>query len=106
MKHLKDLSAKTNGFNLSCIGTGTMRMAADQQAGRDTDKMKETKLTHVLTQVGNSTYKEAQVVVEYQLFETTTVKVFASFIAGWLIHARLSEGLLLKIFPVLTARRR
>ncbi|MDR2919029.1 MAG: aldo/keto reductase [Tannerella sp.] len=36
MKYLKDLSTKTNGFNLSRIGSGTMRMAADQQAGIDT----------------------------------------------------------------------
>lgn len=36
MKHLKDLSTKTNGFDLSRIGTGTMRMAADQQAGIST----------------------------------------------------------------------
>lgn len=43
------------------------------KSGRDTDKMKETKLTHVLTPSGNSTYKESEVVVECQLFETTTV---------------------------------
>lgn len=36
MKHLKDLSTKTNGFVLSRIGMGTMRMAAHQQAGVDT----------------------------------------------------------------------
>lgn len=36
MKHLKDLSTKTNGFDLSRIGIGTMRMATDQQAGIDT----------------------------------------------------------------------
>lgn len=36
MKYLKNSSTKTNGFNLSRIGTGTMRMAADEQAGIDT----------------------------------------------------------------------
>jgi len=36
MKHLKDLSTKTNGFDLSRIGMGTMRMPADKQAGIDT----------------------------------------------------------------------
>lgn len=36
MEYLKDLSTKTNGFDLSRIGLGTMRMAADQQAGVDT----------------------------------------------------------------------
>lgn len=36
MEYLKDLSTKTNGFNLSRIGTGTMRMSADPQAGIDT----------------------------------------------------------------------
>ena len=36
MKHLKDLSVKTNDFDLSRIGLGTMRMPADPQAGVDT----------------------------------------------------------------------
>ncbi|MFR8356141.1 MAG: hypothetical protein ACLVEJ_11135 [Parabacteroides sp.] len=36
MIHLKELSTKTNGFDLSRIGLGTMRLAADQQAGVDT----------------------------------------------------------------------
>lgn len=36
MKHLKDLSNKTNGFDLSRIGLGTMRMAADQHGAVDT----------------------------------------------------------------------
>lgn len=36
MKHLKELSTKTNGLDLSRIGLGTMRMAADPQAGVDT----------------------------------------------------------------------
>lgn len=36
MKHLKELSTKTNGFDLSHIGLGTMRLAADRQAGVDT----------------------------------------------------------------------
>lgn len=36
MEYLKNLSTKTNGFDLSRIGTGTMRMAANQQAGIET----------------------------------------------------------------------
>lgn len=36
MKHLKDLSSKTHGVDLSCIGLGTMRLAADWQEGVDT----------------------------------------------------------------------
>lgn len=36
MEYLKDLSTKTNGFDLFRIGLGTMRMAADQQVGIDT----------------------------------------------------------------------
>lgn len=36
MEYLKDLSTKTNGFDLSRIGQGTMRMAANQQVGIDT----------------------------------------------------------------------
>lgn len=36
MEFLKDLSTKTNCFALSRIGTGTMRMAANQQAGVET----------------------------------------------------------------------
>ena len=42
-------------------------------SGRNSDKMKETKLTHVLTPSGNSAWKEAEVVVECRLFEITTV---------------------------------
>lgn len=47
--------------------------AFGRTSGRDSDKMKETKLTHVLTPSGNSTWKEAEVVVECRLFETTIV---------------------------------
>lgn len=36
MEYLKDFSTKTNGFDLFRIGLGTMRMAADQQAGVNT----------------------------------------------------------------------
>ncbi|MCD8194548.1 MAG: aldo/keto reductase [Tannerellaceae bacterium] len=36
MKYLKDVSTQTNGFSLSRIGLGTMRMAADPQAGVET----------------------------------------------------------------------
>lgn len=35
MKHLKELSTKTNGFDLSRIGLGIMRLGADWQAGID-----------------------------------------------------------------------
>lgn len=62
--------------------TYTMSFFADQfrgdvfafgaKSGRNSNKMKETNLTHVLTPSGNSTYKEAEVVVECQLFEITT----------------------------------
>jgi flavin reductase (DIM6/NTAB) family NADH-FMN oxidoreductase RutF len=43
------------------------------RSGRNSDKMKETTLTHVLTPSGNPTYKEANVVIESRLFEITTV---------------------------------
>ncbi len=36
MKYLKDVSTQTNGFSLSRIGLGTMRMAADPRAGVET----------------------------------------------------------------------
>ncbi|MCD8043012.1 MAG: aldo/keto reductase [Tannerellaceae bacterium] len=36
MKYLKNVSTQTNGFSLSRIGLGTMRMAADPQAGVET----------------------------------------------------------------------
>ncbi len=48
-------------------------MAFGTKSGRNSDMMKETKLTHVLTPSGNSTYKEANVVIECRLFEITTV---------------------------------
>ncbi len=44
-----------------------------RRSGRDTDKMAETRLTHVQTPSANITYKEAYVVIECRLFEITTV---------------------------------
>jgi flavin reductase (DIM6/NTAB) family NADH-FMN oxidoreductase RutF len=43
------------------------------KSGRDTDKMKESKLTSVQTPAGNMTYKEARLILECKLFEVTTV---------------------------------
>jgi flavin reductase (DIM6/NTAB) family NADH-FMN oxidoreductase RutF len=43
------------------------------KSGRETDKMKESKLTSVQTPAGNMTYKEARLVLECKLFEVTTV---------------------------------
>ncbi|MDR0394876.1 MAG: flavin reductase [Tannerella sp.] len=43
------------------------------KSGRDTDKMKESKLTSVQTPSGNMTYKEAKLIIECKLFEVTTV---------------------------------
>lgn len=42
------------------------------KSGRDSDKMKETKLTAVNTPSGNISYKEARVIIECQLFEITS----------------------------------
>ncbi len=47
--------------------------ALGSKSGRNSNKMKETKLTHVTTPLGNIAYQEASVVVECQLFEITTV---------------------------------
>lgn len=43
------------------------------KTGRDTDKMKDNKLTFVKTPEGNITYKEAKLVIECKLVEVTTV---------------------------------
>jgi flavin reductase (DIM6/NTAB) family NADH-FMN oxidoreductase RutF len=43
------------------------------KSGRNTDKMKETALTHVLTPSGNSSYKEARLIFECKLTGITTV---------------------------------
>lgn len=43
------------------------------KTGRDTDKMKDNKLTFVKTPDGNITYKEAKLVIECKLVEVTTV---------------------------------
>jgi flavin reductase (DIM6/NTAB) family NADH-FMN oxidoreductase RutF len=43
------------------------------KSGRDTDKMKESRLTSVQTPSGNMTYKEAKLVIECKLSEVTTV---------------------------------
>ncbi|MCU4156594.1 flavin reductase [Carboxylicivirga sp. A043] len=47
--------------------------ALGRQSGRNSDKMKETKLNYITTPSGNITYREAKVVIETQLFEITTV---------------------------------
>ena len=43
------------------------------QSGRNSDKMKEHKLTMVQTPDGNITYKEAKLIIECKLTEVTTV---------------------------------
>ncbi len=44
------------------------------KTGRDTDKMKKSKLTPVATPDGQTTYAEARLVIECKLVEITTVK--------------------------------
>lgn len=48
-------------------------MQFGMKSGRDTDKMKETKLTGVQTPDGNPAYKEAKIILECRLAEVTTV---------------------------------
>lgn len=48
-------------------------MAFGYKSGRNSNKMKESKLTYVKTPSGNITYKEAKIVIECKLFEITTV---------------------------------
>ncbi|MDR2917208.1 MAG: flavin reductase [Tannerella sp.] len=43
------------------------------KSGRDSDKMKESKLSSVQTPSGNMTYKEAKLIIECKLTEVTTV---------------------------------
>ncbi len=43
------------------------------KTGRDTEKMKEVSLTHVLTPAGNSSFKEAKLIIECKLTEISTV---------------------------------
>lgn len=43
------------------------------KSGRDTEKMKESKLTSVQTPLGNTTYKEAKLIIECELTEVTTI---------------------------------
>jgi flavin reductase (DIM6/NTAB) family NADH-FMN oxidoreductase RutF len=43
------------------------------KSGRDSDKMKESKLTSVETPSGNRAYKEARLIIECKLIEVTTV---------------------------------
>jgi len=44
------------------------------KTGKDTDKMKETTLTMVQTPSGNTSYKEARLIIECELMEITSVK--------------------------------
>lgn len=48
-------------------------MQFGKKSGRDSDKMKETKLTAVQTPDGNPTYKEAKIILECRLAEVTSV---------------------------------
>lgn len=48
-------------------------MPFGMKSGRDSDKMKETRLTSVLTPDGNPTYKEAKIILECRLAEITSV---------------------------------
>ncbi|MDR1129507.1 MAG: flavin reductase [Prevotellaceae bacterium] len=48
-------------------------MLFGKKSGRDTDKMKESKLSSVQTPAGNMTYREARLVIECKLVEVTTV---------------------------------
>lgn len=48
-------------------------MQFGMKSGRDSDKMKETKLTGVQTPNGNPAYKEAKIILECRLAEVTTV---------------------------------
>jgi flavin reductase (DIM6/NTAB) family NADH-FMN oxidoreductase RutF len=48
-------------------------MLFGMKSGRDSDKMKESKLTSVQTPFGNTAYKEARIIMECKLVEVTTV---------------------------------
>ena len=48
-------------------------MIFGQKSGRDSEKMKETKLTPVATPSGKMTYKEAKLIIECTLAETHTI---------------------------------
>jgi flavin reductase (DIM6/NTAB) family NADH-FMN oxidoreductase RutF len=48
-------------------------MQFGMKSGRDTDKMKTTNLTMVMTPDGNPAYKEAKLIIECKLAEVTTV---------------------------------
>jgi flavin reductase (DIM6/NTAB) family NADH-FMN oxidoreductase RutF len=48
-------------------------MLFGMKSGRDSDKMKESKLTSVQTPSGNMAYKEARLIIECKLVEVTTV---------------------------------
>ena len=48
-------------------------MLFGSKSGRDSNKMKESKLTSIQTPAGNTTYKEAKLIIECELTEVTTV---------------------------------
>ncbi len=71
LEFIKDRQAYTMSFFSEQYTRDVM--AFGTKSGRNSDKMKESKLTHVLTPLGTPTYKEANVIIECQLFEITTV---------------------------------
>jgi flavin reductase (DIM6/NTAB) family NADH-FMN oxidoreductase RutF len=50
-------------------------MVFGQKSGRDSEKMKETSLTAVVTPTGKMAYKEAFLIIECQLAQTHTVNL-------------------------------
>jgi flavin reductase (DIM6/NTAB) family NADH-FMN oxidoreductase RutF len=70
-------------------------MIFGQKSGRDTDKMKESKLSAVATPSGKMAYKEAFMIIECQLAQTHTVnpkEVYAEYNRKFFEEARKDVG--------------
>jgi len=74
-RYTLELMRKDKGYTMAYFDEEYKEdiMPFGTQSGRDTEKMKNSKLTAVQTPSGNMTFKEAKLIIECQLVEVTTV---------------------------------
>ena len=85
MKFLKNLSTKTNGFDLSRIGTGTMRIAANQQAGIETIHTALDSGVNFLNTADFYAHGTSEMIIQEALKSHTREDVFISVKFGGMI---------------------
>jgi len=74
-RYTLELMRKDKGYTMAYFDEEYKEdiMPFGTQSGRDTEKMKNSKLTAVQTPSGSMAFKEAKLIIECRLFEVTTV---------------------------------